>query len=258
MPNCLINGHKIHYHFLNANLISEKKPTLVFLHEGLGSIMQWKDFPDEISSKLELPALVYDRYGYGKSEKLKEKRNSNFMYNEGAVELPALLKELKIDGPLVVIGHSDGATIALAFASQFSQQVKAVISEAAHVMLEDISRSGIRNTIKLFKETKLREFLERYHGNRTESMFYGWAETWISEEMDGWDLKEQLSLITSPVLSIQGENDEYGSPEQLNWIAKYCKGPVEQMLIPDCGHIPHFQARELVAEAMITFIKKNI
>jgi pimeloyl-ACP methyl ester carboxylesterase len=258
MSFCEVNGHQIHYKLLSAKKITSESPCLVFLHEGLGSIAQWKDFPDKLCALTGLPGLLYDRYGYGKSEKLKEARKATFIDEAATVELPALLELLKIRGPLVLVGHSDGATIALWFAGIFPDSVSAVISEAAHVMLEDISRSGIKNTLKQFEETRLREFLERYHGDRTESMFYGWAHTWISGELDQWEMSKELRGIKAPVLAIQGLDDEYGSPEQIRWIEKYSGGPVEALLIPECGHIPHFQQQEKVLKKMHTFITANI
>lgn len=259
MPYCNVNGNNLHYQLIGPETISGEKPCMVFLHEGLGSIAQWKDFPQQMSDLSGLPALVYDRYGYGRSEKLREKRSAQFAKEAAIEELPALLSSLGISCPLVLIGHSDGATIALMYASEFPERVKLVVSEAAHVMLEDISRSGIRNTITLFETSRLRDFLEKYHGDRTDSMFYGWAHTWISGELDHWDMKEELARIISPVLAVQGVDDEYGSPLQLEWIRDHCPGPVELLLIPDCGHIPHFQQRDVVtAKIMSTLNQYNI
>jgi pimeloyl-ACP methyl ester carboxylesterase len=258
MQYCSSGGRRIHYQILGKDHIHPGIPWLVFLHEGLGSIAQWKDFPESISALSQLPTLVYDRYGYGHSEKLSKKRRSDFAAIAAREELPDLLKKLQIEEPIGLIGHSDGATIALMYAAANPDRVRMVVSEAAHVMLEDISRSGIKNTIKLFEETKLRDFLERYHGDRTESMFYGWAHTWISGELDHWDMKEDLMRITSPVLAIQGTDDEYGSPEQLEWIRRYCRGPVDVLLIPECGHIPHFQQREIVTTNILNYIHKHL
>jgi pimeloyl-ACP methyl ester carboxylesterase len=256
MDFCEVNGHRLHYKILQEDKLGKGLPVLVFLHEGLGSIAQWKDFPEVIAGRLHLPALLYDRYGYGKSDILNEERDGKYLWSAATDELPALLDQLKINDPLVLIGHSDGATIALMYASRFPERVKAVVSEAAHVFLEEISRDGIKNTMRLFNKTRLREFLERYHGDRTEKMFYGWAHTWTSDLMDRWEMKKELSLITAPILAIQGENDEFATPEQLNWIKTYCKGHVELALIPECAHIPHFQRRELITGKMIEFIKK--
>jgi len=188
---------------------------------------------------------------------LQELRTSDYLWEEARQGLPELLEHLHIYNPLLLIGHSDGATIALMYASLFPDRVLGVISEAAHVLLEDISRSGIKMAIKTFEEERLKEFLQRYHGERTETMFYGWAHTWTAEAMDTWDMKEALTRIPSPVLAIQGVSDEYGSPEQLRWIETYCKGPVETWLVPECAHIPHFQQRDSVSKRMLEFIDNN-
>ncbi len=257
MPFCKVDGHQIHYKLLDREGFEKGRPILVFLHEGLGSIAQWKDYPEEISTAAHLPALVYDRYGYGFSDALQEKRTSDYLWEEARSGLPGLLEHLHIYNPLILIGHSDGATIALMFASLFPDRCRCVISEAAHVLLEDISRSGIKQAIRSFEEERLREFLQRYHGDRTDTMFYGWAHTWTSEDMDSWDMKDALHKITSPVLAIQGIADEYGSPEQLRWIETYCGGKVETWLVPDCAHIPHFQQREAVGQRMLSFISEH-
>jgi pimeloyl-ACP methyl ester carboxylesterase len=258
MSYCTINGHNIHYKIIPAGTEESRLPWLIFLHEGLGSIAQWKDFPEEMSGRLQLPALVYDRYGHGKSDGLKEKRSSDFLKIAAQKELPALLEALKIQSPLLLIGHSDGANVALHFAAEFPQRTLAVVSEAAHVMLEDVSRSGIRNTEKLFQETNFRDYLARYHDQHTDNMFYGWAHTWLHEIEDGWSMQDDLSRITCPVLAIQGEDDEYGSFAQLAYIKQHCTGATELLFIPDCGHNPHFQQREAVVNNIAEFIRKHV
>ena len=248
MPFCLVNTHQIYYTLHGREMVDRGKPLLVFLHEGLGSLAQWKDFPADLAGRLGLPWLVYDRYGHGMSDQLRELREPDYLWKEAKEELPVLLEHLHLYSPLLLIGHSDGATIALMYASLFPERVGLVISEAAHVFLEDISRQGIREAMKRYQEERLKEFLERYHGEKTDTMFRGWAGTWTSPGMDGWSMEEDMARISSPVLGIQGVMDEYGSPHQLERIAKHCGGPVETWLLPDCAHIPHFQQRQLVTE----------
>lgn len=248
MPFCKIADKKIHYCFVNEHLLSENKSPIIFLHEGLGSIEQWKDFPEKLCKTLNLPGLVYDRYGYGKSEEFAEPRNINYLQQEAEVFLPGILEFLKIEKPVFLFGHSDGASIALIYAGLFPEKVVALVSEAAHVIIEDISRTGIKAAIKQFETSKLKKLLEKYHGINTEPMFYGWANTWISKESESWNICHFLKTIICPVLLIQGENDEYGTSLQLHLISNNCKASCNIIEIQDCGHVPHFEQQDMVLE----------
>jgi pimeloyl-ACP methyl ester carboxylesterase len=229
---------------------------LVFLHEGLGSISQWRDFPQALARATGLPALVYDRYGHGGSEPLREARGVDYLEQEARVALPELLAACGIDHP-ILFGQSDGATIALLFAAAFPEVPLAVIAEAAHVLIEDLSIQGIWKTLRAFEEKPLRAQLVRHHGDQVESMFYGWSNVWLSPEHHEWSMLEQLPAITAPVLAIQGAGDEYGTPEQLRAIAAGVAGHRETLLLPDCGHAPHVQARARVLAETVRFIREQ-
>lgn len=231
------------------------KPALVFLHEGFGSIGQWGDFPAALSMATGCPALLYDRYGYGNSDPLSAPLSLRYMHEEALDCLPQVLKQCSIDDPLLV-GHSDGASIALIFAGVHADMVGGVISEAAHVFIEDITVEGIRDAVKSFDTGSLREQLARYHGENTEMMFRSWTDLWLSPGSKEWNIEEYLHGITCPVLAIQGVDDEYGTASQIDSIAKRVSGPVESMLIPKCAHAPHHQAREEVFSAMKGFITR--
>ena len=256
MTFLISDGHKINYEFINKSYETKDKPFLVFLHEGLGSIKQWKKFPILLSNKLGYPALLYDRYGYGKSEPLKESRETNFMDDEALKALPEILEALNIN-KTILIGHSDGGTIALIYASVIKERVICVITEAAHVFVEKESIDGVRSAIRAYKKGILKRFLHSFHKNNTESMFYGWADIWLSMDFRDWNIKNILPGIVAPVLAIQGKNDEYGTINQVNLILKNVSGPAESLLIENCGHIPHFQAEEKVLNKMTEFILKH-
>ena len=258
MPFAQVLGKKIFYQIITPENCSGSNFMIVFLHEGLGSIPQWKDFPAELSAKTGIPALLYDRYGYGQSEGLSEKRNAGFLDAEAGAFLPALLEQLGISRNIILFGHSDGATIALMYASLFPDRVSAVISEAAHVFLEEISLEGIRKTMKLFRCSGLRDMLGKYHGEKIDSMFYGWAETWLSDDMKGWQMIRALEKIQAPLLAIQGDDDEYGTKAQLDMIVEHTGGPSEMLMIPSCGHIPHLQSRAEVTHAVVRFINNIV
>jgi len=231
-----------------------RKPTLVFLHEGLGSIGQWRDFPLLLSRATDLPALLYDRWGHGTSDPLTGPRSVRYMHDEALVTLPEILDQLQIE-KAVLIGHSDGGSIALIFAAEHRERVSGVVTAAAHVFVEDITIQGIREAVRAFETTNLPDRFRPYHGENTESMFRGWADIWLAPEFRGWNIEASLPAVTSPVLAIQGVNDEYGTPAQVDAIVRQVSGPVEGLLIPDCGHIPHHQARERVFSAVLSFIR---
>jgi pimeloyl-ACP methyl ester carboxylesterase len=236
-----------------AESSNDQRPTLVFLHEGLGSIGQWRDFPLLVSRATGMPALVYDRWGHGKSDTLTGPRNVRYMHDEALTTLPEILKQLEMR-KAILIGHSDGGSIALVFAAEYPERISGVVTAAAHVFVEDITIKGIREAVRIFETTNLRERLRPYHGNNTESMFRGWADIWLAPEFRDWNIEAYLPAVKSPVLALQGINDEYGTPAQVDAIVRQVSGPVEGFLIPDCGHIPHHQARERVLSDVIRFI----
>ena len=229
-------------------------PTLVFLHEGLGSIDQWKDFPAQLCLACGLPGLVYERWGFGNSEPLTGPRRLDYLHYEALDSLPAVLECCGITEPPILIGHSDGGTIALLFAAAFPDRPRAIITEASHVLVEAITLAGIRIARQLYETTDWPQQLARYHGPNTDAVFRGWCDTWLRPEFRDWNIVAELKRITCPALIIQGEDDEYGTPAQVEAIAANVSGPVETRLLPHCAHVPHHQARERVLAEMQRFI----
>ncbi len=232
----------------------ESSPVLVFLHEGLGCIEIWRDFPEMLSKALGLPALMYDRYGSGGSEAFQEVRQGNPFRWEAEVALAELLTACNVNRP-ILIGHSDGGSIALHYAAHFSGRPLAVIVEAAHVFGEELTLSSIRKAVQAFETGGLKGKLARYHGEQTESMFKGWADIWLAPENLGWNMESFLSAITCPLLVIQGENDEYGTLDQVEAIVSGVSGKTETLIIPDCAHSPHLQAQEKTLQGMVAFVE---
>ncbi|MDD3686872.1 MAG: alpha/beta hydrolase [Bacteroidales bacterium] len=250
-----INDKDIYYEFRNEIYLDNSDSVLVFLHEGLGSVAQWKDFPNSLSDKLKMPVLIYDRYGYGKSTMLSEKRLHNYLEIEALEWLPKIIKKLIPDNKLVIlIGHSDGGSIALLYAAQFPSKVKAIITEAAHVFTEEITYKGLEPVANLFYKAGLREKLEKYHGEKTLSMFHGWYDVWTDPEFTNWNVENYLTSIICPVLAMQGKDDEYGSINQLQSLENNIKSNCRIRHIDNCGHTPHFQQREICEKEMINFI----
>lgn len=251
------NNKRIHYAWVNNQYRQDNKPVIIFLHDALGSIGQWKDFPRALTDKVQLPALVYDRYGHGKSEQLTEKRKPSYLHNEALKFLPDIINGLGINNPLILIGHSDGGAIALLYASHFPNKVIGVISEAGHVFVEEEMKIGIKKSAGLY-DSKLKDLFVKFHGDNTESIFFAWADIWLSEEFADWNIEDCLPNITAPVLAIQGEDDEFGHLKQPKPIASQVSGPSRELWIKDCGHIPHHQQRELVLGEMAGFIEDII
>jgi pimeloyl-ACP methyl ester carboxylesterase len=228
-------------------------PTLVFLHEGLGSIAQWRDFPYTVSSNVHLPAVVYERGGYGDADPLVGPRSVRYIHEEAIQSLPEVLRQLQIDDA-ILIGHSDGGSIALIFAAVWPEKVRGIITEAAHVFVEEATLAGIREAVRSYDSTDLPNRLSKYHGRNTEAAFRGWSDTWLSPAFRNWNIEEYLPDVRCPVLAIQGRDDEYGSPAQVEAIVSGVSGPSEPLIINDCGHVPHHQARERVLAEMTRFI----
>lgn len=250
-----VGGTDIAYRYTTA---SERQPLLLFLHEGLGSISLWRDVPDEIGSRTGLPALVYDRQGYGQSDPLQRERTPSYLHDYAWQELPALLDALGERRPLILVGHSDGGTIALLYASRFADRVRGVVTEAAHVSVEQEALDGIRDAEREFDRGRLRERLARHHGDKTETTFRAWSDTWSSARFLGWSIESEIRAVECPILAMQGANDEYGTPAQLDAIAAHVNGPCRLLLIPDCGHTPHLDARGTAVHAIVDFVAELV
>lgn len=230
-------------------------PTVIFLHEGLGSIAQWKHFPDTLVRAAGCNALVYERLGHGGSDRLMGTRKADFMQREAKFVLPQIIEAFGLD-KVILFGHSDGGSIALLYAALYPERTLGVITEAAHVFVEEVSLDGVRAAVERFKTTDLEKRLRLYHGENTKSMFHGWANIWLSPEFRDWSIPpETLGAIKAPVLSLQGVDDEYGTPEQLERIKTGIGDHAKTVLIPECAHEPHVQARETVMDEAINFLQ---
>jgi pimeloyl-ACP methyl ester carboxylesterase len=228
-------------------------PCLVFLHEALGSIGQWKGFPEELAVATGLPALVYERQGHGRSSPLSLPRDGDYLRHEARVVLPAVLAAAGISWP-IPFGHSDGATIALIYAAAFPELPAACIALAPHVMVEEITLAGIRAADGDPGAPELRRRLARYHGDQTEALWRAWTETWLRPGFQGCEIRAELPGIACSSLVIQGAEDAYGSAAQVEEIAARATGPVETCLLPGCGHQPHLEQRQAVIAAVRTFL----
>jgi pimeloyl-ACP methyl ester carboxylesterase len=252
MPRVQAAGRSLNYDWIGGG--SEARPVLVFLHEGLGSIRQWRDFPAQVAEATGCRALVYDRYGYGDSDVLEKKRDIEFMHLEALRSLPELLRNLKIENPILV-GHSDGASIALIHAGA-GFEVKAVVAMAPHVFIEPVCLDSISRIEKSFSRSGLEDRLGKYHRDARKT-FYGWADVWLDPSFVSWDIRDDyLPNIDCPVLAIQGEDDEYGSMAQLDAIARRVKR-AELLKLARCGHSPFRDQPVRTLEAVIGFVRES-
>jgi pimeloyl-ACP methyl ester carboxylesterase len=248
-------GHRLEYRRvqpLNAPAASTL-PVLVLLHEGLGAVALWRHFPDEVAEATGCSALVYSRYGYGSSDPLAEPRAVDYMHREALEVLPELLDALSIRNP-VLIGHSDGASIALTHAGAGKWGVRGVVAMAPHVYVEDISIASIAAARVAFETTDLPVRLGRYHRD-VVSAFRGWNDIWLHPDFRAWNIESYLSGIHCPVLLIQGEDDEYGTMAQVEAIERQVVGSVETVKLAQCGHSPHVDQREATLRAIVAFVE---
>lgn len=236
-----------------ANPPAPETPTLVFLHEALGSVSLWRDFPIRVATTLSLNAFSFDRFGHGRSDPLRKNRSSKYLHEEAFEVLPEVLRQAGI-AKSIFIGHSDGGSIALLFASRFPEQTTAVITEAAHIYPELETADGIYKTIDLYQTSALRSRLMRHHGAKTDALFAAWADTWLAPEMRTWNIEAYLPLIRCPVLVTQGADDEYATPRHAADIARQVVGPATTLIIPNCGHIPHYKAAGPLLSAIASFV----
>lgn len=247
-------------HSLEVQRIAGRRshPELVFLHEGLGSVSHWKDFPARVAHTTGCPVTVYSRYGSGESDVLCEPRTVRYMHDEALDSLPELLAELRIENPILV-GHSDGASIALIYAGGHAgahDRVRGLVLLAPHVFVEDLSVTSIAHAKVQFETTNLPEKLARHHRDAART-FWGWNDIWLHPEFRGWNIEEYLPRITCPILVIQGLQDQYGTMAQVEAIRHRAGGPVEVLALEDCRHSPQRDQPEALTLCVVDFIVRH-
>ena len=258
MPDVLVNGASLHTRRIGAEQSRARhRPVLVFLHDSLGCDTVWRDFPDRLSSALGCTALVYDRRGYGKSSAFAaEPRRPDYLEREAA-DLVALLDACHVDSA-VLFGHSDGGTIALLAAALAPTRIAAVVTEGAHVFVEERTLDGIRVARDLLRSTDLRERLVRHHGDKADAVTSAWIDTWLSPAFRGWNIEPHLPAVRCPVLVLQGEDDEFGTMAQVEAIAEGVSGRSASHLIPGAAHTPHREAVETTLALTTAFLQAEV
>jgi len=247
----VVDGNRLET--LRIEPVDATDETIVMLHEGLGSIALWRDFPQRLAARTRCRVLVYSRYGHGNSGTLTEKRPVDFMHHEGEVVLPELLDKLNIEHP-ILLGHSDGGSIALIFAGRHPDRARALILEAPHVFVEDLSVASIAAAKVAYETTNFRSMLGIYHFD-VDATFWGWNLIWLDPRFRSWNIESYLESIRCPILCIQGEEDEYGTRAQLDAIRARVT-ETEIFMLPECKHSPHRDQREATLEKMAEFVER--
>jgi pimeloyl-ACP methyl ester carboxylesterase len=227
-------------------------PSLVFLHEGLGSVGMWRDFPARVAAATGSEIVVYSRCGYGRSAGLAGPRAVDYMQGEAREVLPHLLDRLGIKDP-VLIGHSDGASIALIYAGARLPAAGLVLM-APHVFVEDVTVASIAAAREAYRTTDLRQRLSRYHDD-PDGAFRGWNDIWLDPAFRNWNIEACVPAIVAPMLLIQGEDDEYGTSAQVKAIKRLAKTRCELALLPDCGHSPQRDQAARSLELITAFVR---
>jgi len=241
---------RVEYEWVGAG----EGPVIVFLHEGLGSLSMWRDFPGKLALSLGMRGLVYSRPGYGKSTPRgpDERWDVDFMHVQAREVLPKVLDAAGAGRePVWLYGHSDGGSIALLYAAMFPERVAGLVVAAPHVFVEDLSVESIERTRRAYLETDLRAKLARHHED-VDSAFWGWNDIWLHQPFLAWNIESELAAIRAPVLAIQGVDDEYGTMEQIQRIARRVPG-TELLQLARCGHSPHRDQPDAVIEAAVRF-----
>lgn len=244
---------RIEYRWLQPE--KTEAPVLIFLHEGLGSVAMWKNYPQQLCEALGVQGLVYSRPGYGQStpRQTDEQWQPDFMHRQAHEVLPALLEALHIHQAPWLFGHSDGGSIALLYAARYP--VAGLIVLAPHIMVEELSINSIAQARDTYENTPFKARLAPYHAD-VDSAFGGWSQIWLNPNFRNWSIEEDIRTITCPVLAIQGVDDDYGTLEQIQGIAR--RLPQTKLLVlPACGHSPHRDQPETLTQACFNFFTTN-
>lgn len=233
------------------------RPTLVFLHDSLGCVETWRDFPRTLAERAGLDAIVYDRRGYGQSSPMATAQRTTSYLDDEAVILRELLDALGL-GDVILFGHSDGGSIALIAAATRQPGVQAIVTEGAHVFVEEETLAGIRRARAELETTDLATRLARYHGDRVPALTSAWIDTWLSPEFRDWNITAMLPNAVCPALIVQGTADEFGTPDQVRAIVDGMGGRARALLLPGVGHTPHREARDAVLEESASFITELV
>ena len=254
-PTLAVGADRLEYRWIAGDPV---RPTLVLLHEGLGCVALWRDFPEQLAAATGCGVFLYSRLGYGGSHARALPWPLDYMQQEGRVGLPRILDAAEI-GDCVLIGHSDGASIALVNAGVVrAPQVKGLVVIAPHVFTEEVGLFSIRAAREAYRNGNLRARLVKYHGTNVDGAFSGWCDSWLHPDFAQWNIEAYLPHISVPVLQIQGTQDQYGSAAQVTAIARQVGGSVETHLLHACKHAPPFEQTEETLRLISDFVARLV
>ena len=253
-------GRRVRIEYRSIAAERSAAPLVVFLHEGLGSLSMWKDFPQRLCDAAQCRGLVYSRPGYGRStpRAAEEAWGLDFMHRQAHEVLPAFLDAIGVDTlahPPWLYGHSDGASITLLYAAKFVRRIAGAIVLAPHIIVEDLSVASIEDARRAYLETDLRERLARYHDD-PDSAFWGWNRIWLDPPFRDWSIEREIETIACPLLAVQGLDDEYGTLEQVHGIARRLP-QTERLELAACGHSPHRDQPDRLIAASVDFLARH-
>lgn len=247
----LLNETAIYY---KKWIVENAKNTIVLLHDSLGCTTLWREWPEELATTLQMNVICYDRRGYGKSDNYTVKRPINYLEQEAEI-LNGLMHYWELEKP-IVFGFSDGASVATIYAGMFAWNIEKLIVEGVHVLIEEETLKGVRDAKTMLETTKIAKVLEKYHGDKVLDLYLAWTDTWLSEEHQSWNIEHFIPKITVPILVIQGENDEFGSMNQVNAFDT-ALNQVEKLIVTDAAHTAHKEKKKEVFTAVVNFIKNK-
>lgn len=250
MERVLAGGHDLEYRRIASRADG---PWVVLLHEGLGSAALWRDFPERLAERTGAGVVAYSRYGHGFSEVLREPREPSYMHEEARIALPALLCALGIVRPILV-GQSDGASIALIAAGSGAVEAAGLVVEAPHLFVEESGLRSITAAAEAYRSGDLSTRMARHHAD-ADATFWGWNRIWLDPRFRRWSIEPEVAAVTAPVLAIQGAQDEYGTLAQLERLRTLASvAQVDTLLLARCGHAPHRDRPETVLPAIAAFV----
>lgn len=252
-----IDNIELNHTALEPKMLRSDSTVLLFLHEALGSIGQWKSFPQNLCDDLGLKGIVYERQGHGESSPFNASRDHMYLHNYALHELPAFIEDNVKGKKIILVGHSDGGTIALLYAHKHPSNIHGIITMAAHVINEPETVAGISPALEAYKAGKL-DGLKKYHGEKTEALFYAWADTWRSEEFADWNICNEIGSSRIPGLFVQGVEDQYGTVQQLKLIKEKFRNTGKTVMIDNCGHHPHLEKMDEVIELISKWISDSV
>ena len=250
-----VRGQRLEYCWIAPQSDALQHPVLVLLHEGLGCVTMWKDFPAQLAARTGCGVFIYSRAGYGRSDPALLPRPARYMHDEAELILPALLAAAGIEQP-VLLGHSDGGSIALIYAGSHPDAVRGLVLLAPHVFNEPLCIEAITAAGERYRNSDLPQRLAKYHGTQADAAFWGWHDVWLSPAFRQWNIEASLASITAPTLLIQSTQDPYGTLAQIDAISGQLSGPVEQRLLTNCAHAPHLEQPVQTLTAIQEFLYK--